>query len=96
MNRPNSCFSNTDEHLFKKRVRELEAEFESGPDHAELTKKEKDLIARMSCLLGMEHANLLREYADLIASRKDADAEWFYRKGFDDSLEIAIEYAIFS
>jgi hypothetical protein len=92
----NVCFSDTYERLIQKRLKELETEFGSGPESGEQSKKEQDLLTKLSCLLGKEHAFLLREYADLIALRNDTDAEWFYRKGFDDSLEIATDYAIYS
>ena len=96
MNKSNVCFSDTNAHRIKKRLAELETEYISGPEHAEFSKKEKELISELSNRLGKDYARLLREYTELLTLRNDADAAWFYRKGFDDSLEYATEYAIYS
>jgi hypothetical protein len=96
MNNSRVIFSDTNAHLIKKRLEELEMDYISDPVHAECSKKEVELIAELSRLLGKEHIALLQEYANLITLRNDSDAEWFYRKGFNDSLLYATEYAVFS
>lgn len=96
MNSSNICFSNACAYSLKNRVQELETDFESDPDRAYQTKRKNDLMKKISSLLGKEHAELLQEYTEVVTLRSDADAESFYRKGFDDALTFATEYAIYS